>query len=1218
MKTKTILMIIIIVLNFANLVAQPAPQVIPAGKPNIIPVPTKNHTLTLTNPGTNGKTRQMTPPVRTPILSAEDAGGLSFFANYNTEQGLALSSVACGFRDKPGNLWFGTFGGGVSRYDGKSFTNFTTAQGLANNIVYSITEDKKGNLWFGTSGGGVSRYDGKSFINLTTAHGLANNTVWSITQDRTGNLWFGTSGGGVSRYDGKSFTNFTTADGLGNNIVRSIKEDKTGNLWFATDGGGVSRYDGKSFTSITTAQGLANNNVYSITEDKMGNLWFGMFGGGVSRYDGKSFTNFTTAQGLANNIVHSITEDKTGNLWFATDGGGVSRYDGKSFTNYTTVQGLANNTVWSITQDKTGNLWFGTFGGGVSRYVGKSLTNFTMVQGLANNIVYSIAEDKTGNLWFGTLGGGVSRYDGKSFTNFTTAQGLPNDIIRCIIEDKKGNLWFATDGGGVSRYDGKSFTNFTTEQGLANNIVFNITEDKKGNLWFGTDGGGVSRYDGKSFTNFTTEHGLANNNAWSILEDKSGNLWFATYGGGVSRYDGKSFTNFTTDEGLANNNIWNITEDKAGNLWFGTSGGGVSRYDGKSFINFTTVQGLAHDEVYDIVIDSQENIFIGTTLGFSILKGFKSLSQVPSPKKVGSKGMDSSRETGFRSVSTGEIIPAVNSFANEEIKNYQPVFEFYNQKTGYQIKDLNINAMFCDSKGIIWGGCGDNKLVRFDFKAILKSKEPPSVFIQALKIQEENISWYSLMNNGKKKKINSVFDSLATLNEDVLTFGRTLSEAERDSIRYKFSDIKFDSITPFYPLPENLVLPYNHNSVTFDFVAIEPARHFLVRYQYMLEGYDKDWSPVTDKTSATFGNIYEGVYTFKLKASSPDGVWSEPITYTFKVLPPWWRTWWAYCLYGLLLIAAVWATYRYQKQRIIRVEIEKAQKKELAHAKEIEKAYTELKATQAQLIQSEKMASLGELTAGIAHEIQNPLNFVNNFSEVSTELVDEMNTEIDKGNLEDAKQIANDLKQNLEKINHHGKRAGDIVKGMLQHSRRSSGVKEPTDINALADEYLRLAYHGLRAKDKSFNATMKTDFDETIGNINIISQDIGRVILNLITNAFYVVDEKKKQQTPGQTLGGFETLQEFANYEPTVSVSTKKINGKVEISVKDNGTGIPEKVLEKIYQPFFTTKPTGQGTGLGLSLSYDIVKAHGGEIKVETKEGEGSKFIVQLPARIET
>jgi signal transduction histidine kinase len=264
----------------------------------------------------------------------------------------------------------------------------------------------------------------------------------------------------------------------------------------------------------------------------------------------------------------------------------------------------------------------------------------------------------------------------------------------------------------------------------------------------------------------------------------------------------------------------------------------------------------------------------------------------------------------------------------------------------------------------------------------------------------------------------------------------------------------------------------------------------------------------------------------------------------------------------------------------------------------LETTLNNLKAMQNQLIQSEKMASLGELTAGIAHEIQNPLNFVNNFSEVNEELIKELKDEAVKGNLEEVKAIANDIEFNSEKINHHGKRADAIVKGMLQHSRSSSGQKEPTDINALANEYLRLAYHGLRAKDKSFNATIKTDLDETIGNINIVPQDIGRVILNLITNAFYTVSEKKKQA--GE------------DYEPTVSVTTKKINSKVEIKVSDNGNGIPQKVLDKIFQPFFTTKPTGQGTGLGLSLAYDTIKAHGGEIKVETTEGEGTVFSVIL------
>ncbi len=293
-------------------------------------------------------------------------------------------------------------------------------------------------------------------------------------------------------------------------------------------------------------------------------------------------------------------------------------------------------------------------------------------------------------------------------------------------------------------------------------------------------------------------------------------------------------------------------------------------------------------------------------------------------------------------------------------------------------------------------------------------------------------------------------------------------------------------------------------------------------------------------------------------------------------------------------------------------ELELKQKSIEESNKALTNSLDELKATQAQLIQAEKMASLGELTAGIAHEIQNPLNFVNNFSDVSKELLEEMLEELKNGDLEEVNAIANDVIQNLEKILHHGKRADGIVKGMLQHSRTNKGEKEETDINVLVDEYLRLAYHGLRAKDKTFNATLETEYDDTIGNLKIVPQDIGRVVLNLITNAFYACNEKKKGANDSE-------------FKPIVRVKTQRVDSSlgiggerkgIKISVKDNGNGIPKKVLEKIFQPFFTTKPTGQGTGLGLSLSYDIVKAHGGELKVETEEGLGTEFIISLPIKM--
>jgi signal transduction histidine kinase len=531
--------------------------------------------------------------------------------------------------------------------------------------------------------------------------------------------------------------------------------------------------------------------------------------------------------------------------------------------------------------------------------------------------------------------------------------------------------------------------------------------------------------------------------------------------------------------------------------------------------------------------------------------------------------------------------------------------------------------MFKDHKGIFWIGTGSDKtgLVRFDHNAVINNYSmPPSVVINNVKINNENVCWRDLHPEmGIEKTDNAAIP--ANITEEVNTYGRKLSEMERDSMRNKFGSIRFEGITKWYPIPQNLVLPYYFNNIGFDFNAIETGKNFLVKYSYLLAGYDKEWSPPGYNTSVSFGNINEGTYTFMLKAQSPEGVWSKPVTYTFEVLPPWWRTWWMYMVYVVSALAAIiffawWNNrrIRYQKKIlehkviVATKQLREENKKVEAQKKKTEQTLKELEAAQGQLIQSAKMASLGELTAGIAHEIQNPLNFVNNFSEVNRELVDEMEEALRKDDKKEAITIASDIKENLEKINHHGKRADAIVKGMLQHSRTNTGQKEPTDINALADEYLRLSYNGMKAKDKSFNATIQTDFDQSFEKINIIPQDIGRVLLNLYNNAFYAVNEKNASlRTSGQASSAGQP------YEPTVSVSTKKINDKVEIKVKDNGNGIPQKVLDKIFQPFFTTKPTGQGTGLGLSLSYDIIKAHGGEIKVETKEGKGAEFITTLP-----
>ncbi|MBL4651713.1 MAG: SpoIIE family protein phosphatase [Flavobacteriales bacterium] len=927
------------------------------------------------------------------IWFATQGGGVSrydghSFVSYGTEQGLANNYVRSIAEDKNGNLWFGTYGGGVSKYDGQSFVSYDIEQGLANNYVFSIVEDKNGNLWFGTDGGGVSKLvlsdaegsDGYSFVTYGTDQGLAHNSVRSIAEDKSGNLWFGTYGGGVSKYDGnraaEPCNNGRCKHDLG---VQQDKKEHNQTL-------------AKSFVNYDTDQGLAHNSVRCIAEDKSGNLWFGTYGGGVSKLvlsdvegsNGHSFVNYGTDQGLANNYVRSIGEDKSGNLWFGTDAGGVSKYNGnlitpchnntcnhdirklqdlkqhennlvKSFVSYGTDQGLANNSVRSITEDKIGNLWFGTYGGGVSKYDGQSFVSYGTDQGLANNSVFSIAEDKNGNLWFGADGGGVSKYDGQSFVSYGTDQGLANNYVRSIVEDKSGNIWFGTDGGGVSKlvlsdaegFDGQFFVSYGTDQGLAHNSVRSIVEDRSGNLWFGTYGG-VSKYDGQSFVTYTTDQGLGNNSIFSIAEDKSGNLWFGTDGGGVSKYDGKSFVSYTTDQGLSNNYVFSIAEDKSGNLWFGTEQGitimlyGVeSDSNNVDEVNMRDVtarlKNLPDKVMGALRFDAKGNLIIGTNYGMAVISA-EDVERLISP-----------------------------SFGDPSSKGGEIKVEVYNQFTGDPIKDVNYGsndgAMHIDSQGILWLGHGSNGVTRVDLDAINKSQEAPNAVINKVSLKGEDVCWYSLKSKVESSKFKEKSpmpegaealevleakgrggrysqDSTIIAQQEIVTYGKVLSQSERDTLSKRFAGITFEGITKFYSLPENLVLPYVHNALTFEFNAIETGRNFLVNYQFALvegaslreehelndeivssatllrkDGMKIEWSPITKKHEATYNNLWEGEYTFLLKAQSPWGVWSESTEFTFTVLPPWYRTIWAYAIYFLLFAFSVWVVHQMQTKR---------------------------------------------------------------------------------------------------------------------------------------------------------------------------------------------------------------------------------------------------------------------------------------------------------------
>ena len=531
--------------------------------------------------------------------------------HYTYLDGLGNNNVRPIYQDRDGFLWFGTYNGGVSRYDGEKFVNFTTDDGLTANSVWSIFQDRDGFIWFGTLENGVSRYDGEKFVNFTTDDGLIANTVWSIFQDRDGFIWFGIRGGGVSRYDGEKFVNFTTNDGLITDSVLSIYQDRDGFIWFGT-AEGISRYDGDQFVNFRTNEGLVHNFVWSIHQDQDGLLWFGT-SGGVSQYDGNQFVNLTTRDGLVSDLVETIHQGRDGFLWIGTWDNGVSRYDGEKFVNFTTNDGLAGNSVWSIFQDREGFFWISSPNEGLSRYDNSGFINFTTADGLVSNAISTIFQDRDGLLWFGT-DNGISQYDGNKFISFTTDDGLVHNFIRSIFQDPEGSVWFATEGG-ASQYDGDQFVNFMTNSELSFNNVGAFYQDRDGFLWFGTILGGIYRYDGNQFVNFTTGEGLARNGVFSIYQDRDGSLWFGTNGSGVYRYDGNEFVNFTTTEGLASNFVWTIHQDRDGFLWFGTTRGGVSRYDGEKFVNFTTTDGLAQNDVFSIYQDREGFLWFGTQGG---------------------------------------------------------------------------------------------------------------------------------------------------------------------------------------------------------------------------------------------------------------------------------------------------------------------------------------------------------------------------------------------------------------------------------------------------------------------------------------------------------------------------------------------------------------------------------------------------------------------------
>ena len=775
--------------------------------------------------------------------------------------------------------------------DGASYNiqGIDVDQGLSSSYVMDMLEDSRGNLWFATWTAGVTMYNGRTFIQFDEARGLSANYVWTMHEDKSGKIWFGTDGAGVTVYDGHAFMTYDTEDGLASDLVLDITEDEKGNIWFAT-GEGISMFDGDSFTSYGLKQGMSGDYVSAIAIDHKGDVWMAIQGGGINKFDGEGFTHYTENEGLISNNVTTIYVDSEENIWIGTEADGVCMYDGYSFITYQVEMGLSNNFVRCILEDDYGNMWFGTEGGGACMFNRFEFKSYTVQEGMSNNLIWSLLEDSDGNIWFGTFGAGANVYNERSFENYSEKQGLRDHIVRDIYQDLEGYLWFGTNNG-VSKYNGKSFLHFTEKQGLAQNTVRAIHQDAEKNFWFATNGNGVSKYDGKSFTNYNQNSGLSGDIVLTIYESSVGDLWFGTFQNGVTRYDGYTFSHFTMEQGLSNNTVQSIVEDSLGRMYFGTKGGGITIYDGQTITNFTSREGLSDNYIITLIKDSKGAIWAGTEGA-----GVNQILEDTVIHYTTNKGLSNNIVWSIVEDNNGDFWigseKGLNCLSFDD--SLGAVINNFGKLDGLRGSDFYPNAVCLDDENRIWWGTG-KALAMLDLNKYEQINKPPYLEITDIRIEQTFVDFRKL--------------------KDSIDAGKDYHLIGPDS--KLLNSIKFGEVSAFTNCPQELELPYYLNNVTFYFSGIDWSAPHKVRYQYILQGLDDDWSPILSENRAIYSNIPAGEYIFKVRSIGDSKIWSEELAYHLVINPPWWKSWWAILLYVVGGLVTIYLVIRIRTQALL-------------------------------------------------------------------------------------------------------------------------------------------------------------------------------------------------------------------------------------------------------------------------------------------------------------
>ncbi len=736
-----------------------------------------------------------------------------------------------------------------------NFISYSIEDGLVQSQIQAINQDNDGYIWIGTKGG-LSKFDGINFENFSTNDGLLNNQIDAIYNDSKGNIWLGTQGG-VSVYDGSSFKSYQFKDELNQNFVLSIAEDKTGKLWFTTDGGGVVYMEDTIFSYMILPNGADNNFIRDVFVDERGNKWLATRNG-VSIID----SQFKIKDTIPDINATQLFVDKDNSIWCSTFGDGVIHLTQKTHQKYSTEAGLISTHIRSFTKRLDGSFWF-VSGKGVSKLLNGTFKNFTIKDGLIDQNINCVIETSGGNLILGADGGGgLIKFTNENFISYTKQDGLKENAIMSIVEDNKKNIWLSTHGKGVSKISKNGFEHYSTKDGLGNNNVWCSMVSKDNRIWFGTSNG-FSVFNGSTFKTYKIEQGLNAKKVYALEEDNQGNIWVGTKEGASVLY----LKNDSIHNLNIGRNVRDIFIENENQIWF-CSADGLFKYNlqTKEYIKFDEYDGLPNTSIMGMLKDKQNRLWVGTINGLAYIKKdiFYSI-EMPNN--------NASNNINFLQLDDENNLWIGTNFGLYELnildKNVFAKTDFirYSNLDGLKSLECNQNASYIDSENNLWFGTSHG-LMKHSLNLKSSSATLPQVQIRGIRLffEKQDLSEYA------------------------------------------------DGVEQKTKLPKNLVLKYNKNHLTFDFVGIYHTSPDKVKYRFKLDGFDNGWQPVTTSTFVTYSNIPSGSFTFQLSATTNLEHWTKPIQYTFVITPPFWFTWWFYLFCIFSITTTVWLIVKRRKK----------------------------------------------------------------------------------------------------------------------------------------------------------------------------------------------------------------------------------------------------------------------------------------------------------------